>query len=325
MAETDDPRVLGEDTAIVDAGGPEIVRGTGADRVTFLQRLLTGDVEGTPVGGGTRAMLLTVKGHIVADLLLFPRGDEVRMLAPPGQGQTAATALARYAVMDDFTAAVDPGLGLLALHGPRAAERLAGAGVQLPAGFAAGPPWSHQDVDSADGPLWVVRARAWGADGLWLFAGPTALGVLGERLAAVGVPTLAPAVAEALRVLAGEPRFGAEITADYFPMEVGRNAAIDYRKGCFLGQEPIVRIRDRGHINWRLVGLRLRAEGAAAPGDRLEADVKAKAGRITSVARLPGQLPVALGLLHVSVPAGAEVRIHHQETSVPAEVVALEG
>ena len=38
-------------------------------------------------------------------------------------------------------------------------------------------------------------------------------------------------------------------------MEVGLDAAIDYAKGCYLGQEPIVRIRDRGHINWRLVGL----------------------------------------------------------------------
>ena len=123
------------------------------------------------------------------------------------------------------------------------------------------------------------------------------------------MPRWIPLQAEVLRIRAGEPRFGAEITADYFPMEVGLSGAIDYTKGCYLGQEPIVRIRDRGHLNWRLVTLVADAPGPVAVGDRLEADIKPKAGRITSVAALPGQPAVALGMLHVSVPVGTPVRI----------------
>jgi folate-binding protein YgfZ len=157
---------------------------------------------------------------------------------------------------------------------------------------------------------------------VWGEAG--ALAALTRRLGDVGVPRLREGVAEALRILAGEPKFGVEITDDYFPMEVGLGGAIDYAKGCYLGQEPIVRIRDRGHVNWRLVGLRLRDDTEVGPGDRLESDAKPKAGKLTSVARLPGGLPVALALLHVSVPAGAEVRVHHGESAVTrAEVVAL--
>jgi tRNA-modifying protein YgfZ len=115
-----------------------------------------------------------------------------------------------------------------------------------------------------------------------------------------------------------------EITPDYFPMEVGRTAAIDYGKGCFLGQEPIVRIRDRGHINWRLVGLRFAEAGPVAPGDRLESDTKPKAGRVTSVARLPDGRPVALALVHLSVAAEAEVRVRQgEEVTARATVVAL--
>jgi folate-binding protein YgfZ len=144
-----------------------------------------------------------------------------------------------------------------------------------------------------------------------------------------GLPRLRADVAEALRIAAGEPTFGAEITSDHFPMEVGLDSAIDYGKGCYLGQEPIVRIRDRGHINWRLVGLRLRGEAPVEPGDRLEADVKPRAGRLTSVGRLPGQPPVALALLHTSVPVGAEVRVLHPgpqgESAFAAEVVAIPG
>jgi folate-binding protein YgfZ len=182
-------------------------------------------------------------------------------------------------------------------------------------------------VTSAAGPLWVVHAPAYGADGFWVFGEAGAIDALTQRLADAGVPRLRGDVAEALRVLAGEPKFGVEITEDYFPMEVGLGGAIDYAKGCYLGQEPIVRIRDRGHVNWRLVGLRLRDDVEVAPGDRLGSEAKPKAGKLTSVARLPGGLPVALGLLHVSVPAGAEVQIHKGEgvegPVARAEVVAL--
>jgi folate-binding protein YgfZ len=138
------------------------------------------------------------------------------------------------------------------------------------------------------------------------------------------VRRLAAEVAEALRIESGEPAWGAEITADYFPMEVGLSPAIDYAKGCYLGQEPIVRIRDRGHINWRLV--RLHARDAAAPvpspGDALETDARPRAGRVTSAARLPDGPAVALAVLHTSVPLGAVVRIRHGETPIPT--VALE-
>jgi folate-binding protein YgfZ len=171
--------------------------------------------------------------------------------------------------------------------------------------------------------LWAVRARGYGQEGLWLFGGEEARSGIAGRLAAAGLRRLSAEVAEALRIEAGEPAWGAEITAEYFPMEVGLDRAIDYTKGCYLGQEPIVRIRDRGHINWRLVRLRARDAGAPVPsaGDVLEADIKPRAGRVTSAARPAGAPPIALALLHVSVPLGAEVRIRHGEVLTVADVL----
>jgi tRNA-modifying protein YgfZ len=324
MVESEDKGQLERDAALVDVGELEIVQATGGDRVSFLHRLLTADVEGTAVGGGCRSLLLTVKGHIVVDLRLFVRPEEVRLVVPPGQATATAEALSRYAIMDDFNARPEPRWRLRALYGPRAPDRLSAAGITLPQELGTRPLWSHLDADSPVGPLWVVRAQGYGTEGLWLWCqDQAARAELDRRLEAAGIPRLHPQVAEALRILAGEPTAGAEITSDYFPMEVGLSAAIDYAKGCFLGQEPIVRIRDRGHINWRLVGLRLRESAEVQPGDRLEADVKPKAGRLTSVAQLPGEHPVALGLLHLSVPAGTEVRVRHGDSAIAAEVVAL--
>src|SRR5256885_7248101 len=102
-----------------------------------------------------------------------------------------------------------------------------------------------------------------------------------------------PALAEVARINAVEPKMGAEITDDYFPMEIGLDPAIDYTKGCYLGQEPIVRIRDRGHINWRLVRLRVHEDVIPNRGDPLQSDLKPRAGRVTSAARLPGEAPAA--------------------------------
>src|SRR5262245_29863493 len=123
MEEGADPRLLTDDAALVDVGALEIIHATGADRVPFLHRLLTGDVAGTPVGGGGRSLLLTLKGQVAADIHLFVAAEEVRMVVAPGEGEPTAAALSRYAVMDDFTAAVDPTATVLALYGPRSFEK----------------------------------------------------------------------------------------------------------------------------------------------------------------------------------------------------------
>jgi len=324
MDEVDDPRAVFDDCAVVDAGGREVIRASGGDRVAFLQRLLTGDVAGTPAGGGSRSLLLNLKGHVVSDLRVFVLPQEVRLVVAAGQGAPTAAALAKYAIMDDFAATPDPTLGLLAVHGPHAVERLTAAGVALPADLAQGALWSHQEVSWAGhGEVWAVHARAFGAAGIWLFAPDTVRASVAAKLTAAGVRRLAPAIAEALRIENGEPAWGVEITDEYFPMEIGLDPAIDYSKGCYLGQEPIVRIRDRGHINWRLVRLRVRDDVIPAKGDLLESDLKPRAGRVTSAARLPGDAPAALALLHVSVPAGTEVKIKHGESLLSAEVQAI--
>jgi len=161
----------------------------------------------------------------------------------------------------------------------------------------------------ATGVLWLARVHQLGVDGYWIGGPPNDVRNTVAALEKAGVHRLVPNVAEAARIAAAEPAWGREITGDYFPMEVGLDDAIDYTKGCFLGQEPIVRIRDRGHVNWRLVRLDLEGSTDPSPGDRLESDTKPKAGRVTSVARLPDGRGVALGLVHVSVPAGHEVGI----------------
>lgn len=313
MDETRDVESLSKGAALVDVGR-ELVVATGADCVRFLQGIVTGDIAGTPVGAGCHATLLTTKAHIVAEMWAFPRATEMYLAVPRGEGANSAGALSRYAVMDDFVATPHPDFTIVAILGPAAAERLAAAGYS-PEEIESRPLWSHVEASGPAGVLWLVRARQLGVDGFWIGGPAAAIRILTDTLEGLSVPRLAPDVAEALRVAAGEPAWGREITGEYFPMEVGLDDAIDYSKGCFLGQEPIVRIRDRGHLNWRLVRLEAELEGGyvPVPGDRLETATKSKAGRITSSAQLPDGRSVALALAHVSVVAGQQVTVRAAE------------
>ena len=315
MAITTDGALLARDAVLGPTGAPgrEVIVATGADRIRFLHGLVTGNVAGQAPGQGCRAALLTPKGQVVSDMRLFVRPEDVRIVVDAGQAAPVATALARYAIMDDFAAAPVADFSLFSLLGPAAAARLAAAGLEVGA-LAEGPLLSHADV----GPLWVARVRELGADGFWLGGPNASVAELRGKLAAA-VPELDASVAEAARIEALEPRFGAEITADYFPMEVGLGGAIDYSKGCYLGQEPIVRVRDRGHINWRLVGLDVARGGELHPGDALTSETKPKAGRITSAARFPDGRAVALAMAHVSLPVGATVHAGPVEARIRAE------
>jgi len=318
---TTDLGALARDAALSLDGGRELIVATGADRSRFLHGIVTGDVAGTAVGGGALSALLTPKGHVITDMRLFVREDAIWIVVAPAQGDAVAGTLARYAIMDDFAAARRADFAISSLLGPAAAARLGGVGADVGA-LAAAAPLAHATVATAAGELWIVRVRELGADGFWLGAPPAVLATVHDRLAAAGTPVLDAAAAEAARIVALEPRFGAEITEDYFPMEVGLNAAIDYQKGCYLGQEPIVRIRDRGHINWRLVGLDIAGPRDPAPQDRIESEAKPKAGRVTSAARLPDGRGVALAMLHTSIPVGASVHVLHGDGRIDARVRA---
>jgi hypothetical protein len=160
---------LTSDAASVDLGpdqpmGHDLVVATGADRIRFLHGLVTGNVAGTPVGGGARSVLLTTKGHVVGDLHIFVRPDDAWIVVPAGQGDIIAQALSRYAIMDDFAAAPRADFRLLAVLGPGAAARLAAAGVgsgEILGDLGGRPLLSHASIDA--GALWLVRARALGA------------------------------------------------------------------------------------------------------------------------------------------------------------------
>src|SRR4029079_19810392 len=118
MNGTDDLGVLSGDAALSVGTGRELIVATGADRGRFLHGIVTGNVAGTTVGRGCLSALLTTKGHVVSDMRLFVRDDDIWIVVDAGQAEGVAGTLSRYAIMDDFAAAARPDFGFSSLLGP---------------------------------------------------------------------------------------------------------------------------------------------------------------------------------------------------------------
>lgn len=323
MSDPADLRALRESAALVDFDAHDVLRATGNDRIGFLHRITSGKVAGLEPGRGGRTLLLDVRGRMLASLLVFARNHSVRIVVPAGQGEAVVAGLARYAIMDDFQIASESALTTLAVLGPRAGSVLEAAGVTGGQALLAAPLFAHQEVSSERfGTVWLAHGRRCGVDGLCVALARTEHEALASALLAAGAVRLEAEHAEALRIAALEPAPGKEVVPERFPVEVGLGPALDHSKGCYVGQETIVRMRDRGMVRKRLALLRLAGDALPSAGDKLVADGQPTAGQLTSTGRLPGEPPLALAVLASAVPVGGLVRVQHDGAELAAEVVA---
>ncbi len=143
-----------------------------------------------------------------------------------------------------------------------------------------------------------------------------------EHQAAVGPVIISDETFELLRIQAGTPVFGKDVTARTLPQEIGRDdRAISFVKGCYLGQETVARIDALGHVNQMMKGLRFEPGAPGpAPGWQLWDDGKS-VGTVTSVALSPAdRAPVALALIRIShAQAGTHLAAKHAEEALAAQ------
>lgn len=271
----------------------------GNDRTSFLQALLTNDLTTLAPGQGVYAAYLTPQGRLVADMRLYARPQSILLDVP------ASVAGALVAKLDALIFSEDARVSdasaesaAITVVGRKAATLLATA-CGLNAGTLAGLP----TLGVAEGES-VFVARTDDAEGgaFDAFVQSGSRAALVERLEAAGIKPVGGDVIDLLRIEAGRPAFGRDMDEHTIPLEAGLlERAISLTKGCYVGQEVIVRVlhRGAGRVAKRLVRLAFDAalETPPAPGTVLHIDGR-EAGRITSAARSPrlGRV-VALGYL----------------------------
>jgi tRNA-modifying protein YgfZ len=145
-----------------------------------------------------------------------------------------------------------------------------------------------------------------------------------QRLEEAGARRAGHATLDVLRIEAGRPKWGAELDESRIPLEAGlRERAISETKGCYTGQEVIIRVLHRGHVNWLLRGVLLGdAPAPSRDASLVRTEDSKQVGRVTSTAWSPrlGQT-VALAYVRREVEPGTVLRL---ETEAGPEATVVE-
>jgi folate-binding protein YgfZ len=296
--------------AICDRRDRRFLRVHGRDPVRMVQGLASNDIAAASAARAVYATVLTPKGKMVADVRVLRRGDELLLEADAAAVDGLAAHLRKFVppLFARFEAA--PSWTALTVCGPNARALLeAETGVTLP---DAGDEDAACDVAFGDTPGVIVATSHTDVPAYDLLVEGASADDAWRRLTAAGAVPLGHATLDVLRIEAGTPRWGAELTEATIPLEAGlRRRAISETKGCYTGQEVIVRILHRGHVNWLLRGVLL--GDAAAPGRDAplfrDSDGR-QVGRITSAAWSPkhGQ-EIALAYVRREVEPPAPLRL----------------
>jgi folate-binding protein YgfZ len=297
---------------------------TGPDAASFLHALVTNDVEGLAPGRGCYAVWLTPQGRIITDLRLLRTDEGVLAEVPAGMAAALAARFDQLIFAEDVrvTDVTDSTCATL-VFGGQAAETVARTIGGDAAQVAALPMLGHMTVDDVriarvddtDLPTFLVwQKKPSGGFSTSRHEEKPPDGFLAELL-------------EALRIKAGRSKFGVDMTTETIPLEAGLlDRAISQTKGCYVGQEVIIRILHRGggRVAKRLVTMAC-DEGVTAPspGTTLQVDDR-DVGTITSVATDPETgRAIALGYVHRdNAVVGGRVQL---ASGGAAEITALAG
>ena len=315
MTSPDDYTAIHAGAAIGAIAARGQVAVAGPDRGAFLHGLLTNDTASLTAGTGCYAAWLTPQGRMLCDLHVLESGDMIVLDVPAAETQHVADRLEQFHFSEDVQMATLASLRPVWIHGP-AAPGMVGGGV------GSWRPYQNARIEFAGVSVVIARIDQLGVPGVVIYVDAQQEDEVLAALASRGALHATPATLEAARIEAGYPVFGLDMTADTIPLEAGiEERAISLTKGCYVGQEVIIRVLHRGHgrVARRLV--RLQVEGDAPPRDSKIFSAEREIGFVTSAAESPRLGALALGYVHRDfVEPGTAVEVQAGEIRARAVV-----
>jgi tRNA-modifying protein YgfZ len=301
---------------------------TGPDRAKFLHNLTTNDVKRLAIGRGCEAFVTSLQGKTIGYVIIHAAEDRIIVRTDAGGWQPMEPHWRKYGVFDDVS--VDERTDATFechLMGPRAAEVLSQVGAQLPQNVD----YAHTPAEIGGSPVRIIRESPAGIAGYTVIGARESLSTVGRALDGYDGPgpiySVDQETLEVLRIEAGTPVFGKDVTEKNLPQEIGRDdRAINFVKGCYLGQETVARIDALGHVNQVLKGLQFEP-GAVSPAAGWEVfDGGKRVGVITSAAFSPvRQAVVALALVRTThAQPGTRLVAQFAAEAVPADAMVCD-
>ncbi len=262
-----------------------VTRMYGRDPVRMIQGLVSNDVANAPIDTAVYSTFLTPKGRMVGDARIVRRPDNEVWIEADAQALDSIEVHLKKSVPPLFARAQRlSDVHVIGVYGPRSADVELASELRLATSYTGDAGFDF-----------IVRGDA----------------ILPD------LPRLSFDELEVLRIEPGTPRCGAELTEDVIPLEAGlRHSAISESKGCYTGQEVIIRILHRGHVNRHLRGLLLGAAPVPTGGAPITRGEK-NVGKVTSACISPLlQQTIALGYVRREVEPGTTVIVDGREARV---------
>jgi folate-binding protein YgfZ len=312
---------------VVSRDDRRLIALTGADRLTYLQGLLTNDVAALAPGTGCYAALLTAQGRMIADMKVLETGTRALIDVHESVASTVRDKLEQFIFSEDAQVAdLSDRVRVVGLYGPSAAqilERIAPAQGT----FGSMALFENRVLTTSAGAITLVRSDDVGVEGFDLVADAADASSMIAALTQAGAVRVDRDTTEVTRVEAGRPAWPHDMDDSTIPLEAGiEDRAISLTKGCYVGQEIIIRVLHRGHgrVAKRLVGLRLDEGPIPTAGDRIRSGDR-DIGAVTSAVFSPcAGSPLALGYVHRDfVEPATPVVVVQDGRSQQASVVSL--
>jgi folate-binding protein YgfZ len=290
-----------------------VLKFTGSERVSWLQGMVTNDVQKLSPGTGCYAAHLTPQGKIVAQMQILADEDTLWLSLERAALPKLAQAFDKLLIMEDVQIQdTSDDYDILSVIGPKAASVLE-SWLDEPLNLVG--QYSHRNfeqgrvvVSDPGYDVWVSRGQA-----------DKAL----RSLALSGATAIDHGTWDVLRTEAGIPIYGVDIDETTTMPEIGEKG-ISYEKGCYVGQEVVAKVKYIGHVNRRFVGLTLSEADLPKVKSPIYKGEK-EVGYVTTSLFSPGlNKPVALGFVSRSAYApGTVVEIRSEEKKLPATIVDL--
>jgi folate-binding protein YgfZ len=301
---------------VYDLGFRAKISLTGGDRVRWLNGMVTSNIRDLAVGHSVYAFLLNPQGHILGDLYAYNRGESITIDTDRGQEEKILATFDHYIIMDDVEVTnLSEQLTALGIAGPKSREVLAAAGFAI----------AEMQALQVQSVMWqgtectLVRGEESESASYQIWVAPGSVRQLWDALLAAGAVAAGFEALELQRIVSGVPRYGVDIRERDLPQETEQARALNFNKGCYVGQEIVERIRSRGAVHRKFTGFVADGTVPIAAGTKILAGEK-EVGEITSAAsvQLNGrEKTIALGYVRreVGVP-GREITIGTAKATV---------
>ena len=317
MADPADESAVRSGAAIGSTSARAQVAVAGQDRATYLQGLLTNDIQALAEGSGCYAAWLTPQGRMLTDMHVLQSAGMILLDVPAEQADSILARLDQFLFSEDvrIESLAEAMIGVW-LHGPRAAAVV----EQVVDGVSGLDDWNnyrHANGTFDGDPVSVARVDQIGVPGYCVFLARATEPRFIASAVSAGARVVSPDALQAARIAAGYPVFGVDMTAETIPLEAGiEDRAISFTKGCFVGQEVVIRVMHRGggRVAKKLVGLKI--DNVVTVGSRVISGER-EIGFVTSAATSSALGPIALGYVHRDfTAAGTAVQVDGHPATV---------